>query len=166
MSERRATGQQGLLRYVRGGSFGVWVIKHLLSPLDRWPYRWTGGRGITLGLSLAPRLLLTTTGRHTGRARTVPMFYVRDGDRLIICNVNPGFEQPNPWTLNLRAHPVVHVHVGAVSGTFSAREATGDEIEQYWPHLVRIWPAYQAHFDRSGHRSIFILDPVALSHAG
>jgi deazaflavin-dependent oxidoreductase (nitroreductase family) len=48
---------------------------------------------------------LTTTGRRTGKARTVPLLYLRDGNRVVICNVNPGFERPNPWVLNLRAQP-------------------------------------------------------------
>jgi F420H(2)-dependent quinone reductase len=150
-----------------GGTFlGVWVIKHLVSPLDRRLYRWTRGRGITLRQRLAPRLLLTTTGRRTGQERTVPVFYLRDGNRLIICNVNPGFEHPNPWTLNLRAHPVARVQVGAESGTYQAREAREDEVERYWPQLIRIWPAYQSEFDRSRQRSIFILEPAPQSHTG
>jgi F420H(2)-dependent quinone reductase len=99
-----------------------------------------GGHPIALGRPLAPRLLLTTRGRHTGQERTVPIFYLREGDRLIICNVNPGFEHPNPWTLNLRAHPVAHVQVGSGRGTYQAREATEAEVERYCPRLVRIWP--------------------------
>jgi deazaflavin-dependent oxidoreductase (nitroreductase family) len=131
-----------------------------LSPLDRRLYRWTGGQGIAFGRPLAPRLLLTTTGRHTGQERTVPIFYMREGDRLISCNGNPGFERPNPWTLNLRAHLWARVQIGSMQGTYQAREATAAEVARYWPRLVRIWPAYQTHFDRSGQRTIFILEPV------
>jgi hypothetical protein len=50
------------------------VIEHIVSPLDRHLYRWTGGRGIGLGRSLAPRRLLTTTGRSTDLERMVPVF--------------------------------------------------------------------------------------------
>jgi deazaflavin-dependent oxidoreductase (nitroreductase family) len=158
----KQTDEQGLLQRLGGTFLGAWVIKHLFSPLDRRLYRWTGGRGLALGHPLAPRLLLTTTGRRTGLKRTTPVFYLRDGDRLVICNVNPGFEHSNPWTLNLRADPVARVQVGSVSGVYYAREATDEEVERYWPPLVRIWPAYQSHFDRSGQRSIFIfiLEPA------
>lgn len=41
-------------------------------------------------------LLLTTKGRRTGKERTTPIFYLREGERLVICNVNPGFERTNP----------------------------------------------------------------------
>jgi deazaflavin-dependent oxidoreductase (nitroreductase family) len=153
------TGKLGLLARLGATSLGVWAIKHLLSPLDRRLYRWTGGRRIALGRPLGPRLLLTTTGRRTGQERTVPVFYLRDGTRLIICNVKPGFERPNPWPLNLQAHPVARVQVGSVGRICHAREATADEVERYWPRLVALWPAYQTHFDRSRQRSIFILEP-------
>lgn len=168
MHTQQTQGKPGA-RHFGGASLGVWVIKHILSPLDRLLYRWTGGRGSgiisRLGRPLAPRLLLTTTCRHSGLQRTVPVFYLREGDRLIICNVNPGFERPNPWPLNLRAHPVAHVRIGATSGTYRAREATDEEVARIWPQLVHIWPAYQTHYDRSGQRSIFLLEPTGTTGA-
>jgi deazaflavin-dependent oxidoreductase (nitroreductase family) len=157
--ETKPIRQVGLRRRLGGTFLGVWLIKHLLSPLDRHLYRWTGGRGIGLGRPLAPRLLLTTIGRQSGQERTVPVFYLRDGDRLVVCNVNPGFERANPWTLNLRAHPLARVQMGATSGAYHAREATAAEVAQYWPRLVRIWPAYQAFYERGGERTLFVLEP-------
>jgi hypothetical protein len=110
MGNTRDTGEQGLLHRLGGTGLGVWAIKHVVSPLDRHLYRWTGGRGIAVVRhAIAPRLLPTTAGRRTGLTRTIPAFYLHDGDRLVVCNVNPGFEQANPWTLNLRAHPVAWV---------------------------------------------------------
>jgi deazaflavin-dependent oxidoreductase (nitroreductase family) len=163
MHAAQSVGAQGLLQRLGGTGLGVWAIKHIISPLDSRLYRWTGGRGIAFGCRMAPRLLLTTIGRRTGQAHTVPVFYLRDGDRLIICNVNPGFERPNPWPLNLRANPVVQVQVGSGRASYRAREATEEEIRRYWPQLVRIWPAYQIEFDRSGQRNVFILERVRVS---
>ncbi len=80
------------------------------------------------------------------------------------CSPSRGAEQarstPLPWTLNLRAHPVVPVQVGREIGTYRAREATKEEVRRYWPRLVEIWPAYQTHYDKSGQRSLFVLEPV------
>jgi deazaflavin-dependent oxidoreductase (nitroreductase family) len=137
---------------------GVWLIKHLVSPTQRWLYRATGGKGFTTKASGRDVLLLTTRGRRTGKERTTPVFYLRDGDRVVICNVNPGFERPNPWVLNLRAHPVARLQIGPDTAEYRAREATEAEVGLYWPQLIRIWPAYQAHFEKSHQRAVFVLE--------
>jgi deazaflavin-dependent oxidoreductase (nitroreductase family) len=148
----------GILKQLGATRPGVWVIRHVVAPLDRRLYRWTNGRFLSAGRPLAPTLLLTTTGRKSGQPHTTPLFYLRDGPRLILCNVNPGFERPNPWTLNIRARPVVTVQIGRWNGRYHAREATDEEIALYWPQLVQLWPAYQQHFARSGQRSLFVLE--------
>jgi deazaflavin-dependent oxidoreductase (nitroreductase family) len=136
---------------------GVWMIKHVVAPLDRAAYRLSGGkRTLSRGRGGAV-ILLTTIGRKSGQPRTTPVFHLRDGERIVICNVNPGFEKTNPWVLNLRAHPVARVHIGGLARDYAAREATREELDRYWPQLVALWPAYQAHFDRSGERAVFVL---------
>ncbi len=140
-----------------GTRAGVWAIKHIVSPLDKWLCRRTGGRRVLLGQPPAPMLLLTTRGRKSGLERTTPVFYLRDGAQLIICNVNPGFERQNPWTLNLRADPLAIVLIDGERGQYAAREATAAETDGYWSRLVTLWPAYQTHYDHSGERSVFIL---------
>jgi F420H(2)-dependent quinone reductase len=151
---RHGTGP-AVLRHIGATRIGVWVIKHVVSPLDRLIYQRTGGRGVFTGKPLGPLLLLTTTGRRSGADRTTPVFYLRDGERLVLCNVNPGFERPNPWTLNLRANPVARVQIGPVSGIYQAHEASKAEVDRYWPQLVQIWPAYQTFYERSGQRLVF-----------
>src|SRR5262245_39323809 len=90
-------------RRLGGTRWGVQAIGRVVSPLQRQLYRSTGGRFSLTGS--APVLLLTTIGHRTGRGRTVPLLYLRDGGRLVVCNVNPGFERTNPWVVNLRAQP-------------------------------------------------------------
>jgi deazaflavin-dependent oxidoreductase (nitroreductase family) len=107
-------------------------------------------------------LLLTTTGPRTGKARTVPLLYLRDGDRLVICNVNPGFERPNPWVVNLGAQPHAQVQIGRGTTSMSARPASDDELDRYWPQLTKVWPAYQAFYDKGGKRSVFVLESHSL----
>jgi len=139
---------------------GVWAIKHVWAPLQRWIYRLTGGRVLSTLGSGRHVLLLTTRGRRTGKERTTPVFYLRDGESIILCNVNPGFEHTNPWVLNLHANPIAQLQIGRETGHYQARQATEVEIERYWPRLVVIWPAYQTHYERGGRRSIFILERV------
>jgi deazaflavin-dependent oxidoreductase (nitroreductase family) len=147
---------RGLAQRLGGTRLGVLAIGRVVSPLQRQLYRRTGGRLSLTGR--APVLLLTTTGRRTGKARTVPLLYIRDGDHLVICNVNPGFERPNPWTLNLRAEPHAQVQIGRDTARMRAHAASEDELDRYWPQLTQMWPAYQAFYDKGGNRSVFVLE--------
>ncbi len=52
-------------------------------------YRLTDG-GIGRRFRGAPILLLTTTGRRTGKPRTTPLLYVIDGDNLAVVASNGG----------------------------------------------------------------------------
>ena len=148
---------RGLAQRLGGTRVGVLAIGRIVSPLQRELYRRTGGRLSLTGR--APVLLLTTTGRRSGKARTVPLLYIRDGDLLVICNVNPGFERPNPWILNLRAEPHAQVQIGRGTISVRARPASEQELERYWPQLTKMWPAYQAFYDKGGKRSVFVLVP-------
>lgn len=158
----------GIRAVIRGSAqrlgatrLGVLAIGRVVSPLQRQLYRSTGGRLSLTGR--APVLLLTTTGRRTGKARTVPLLYLRDGDRVVICNVNPGFERPNPWVLNLRAQPRAQIQIGRDTLTVRARAASGNEVDHYWPRLAALWPAYQIFYDKGGKRSVFVLEPDSQS---
>lgn len=148
-----------MIKRIGATPVGVWVIKHLVSPVQRWVYRTTGGNRLLMGDTQDKILLLTTRGRISGKERTTPVFYLRDSNRLVICNVNPGFERTNPWVLNLRAYPVARAQVGKDIAEYQAREANQAEMERYWPLLLALWPAYQALFERSGQRVVFILEP-------
>ena len=83
----------------------------------------------------------------------------------IVCNVNPGFERANPWTLNLHANPTAQVQIGKVRSGYQAREASQAEVDRYWPHLVAVWPAYQTFYNRSGQRFVFVLEPIEGPHS-
>ncbi len=149
-----------LLNRAAGTRIGVWAIKHLVSPLQRVIYRSTGGRAFaTIGLGRNV-LLLTTKGRRTGRDRTTPVFYLRDGESVVICNVNPEYERTNPWVINLRANPIARLQIGREIGLYRAREATTAEVDRFWQRFVAFWHTYQVHYERSGRRTIFILERI------
>ena len=59
-----------------------------------------------------PALLLTTTGRRSGLARTNGLTYCRDRGDLIVVASNGGSDRPPAWLLNLQADPRVTVRVG------------------------------------------------------
>ena len=146
-----------LLNRIGATPAGVWTIGHLVSPLQRRLLLATGGRVSLTGK--LPVLLLTATGRRSGQPRTIPLIYLRDGDDLVVCNVRPPSERPNPWPLNVRAHPNVSVCIRGVSEERVAREAREEEVERYWPRLVETWPAYERFFADTHERAIFVLEP-------
>ena len=109
---------------------------------------------------LFPTLLLTTTGRRSGKPRTTPVIYHRDGSRLVVSSENFGQRRPAAWPLNLLADPHATVQLGAASQPFTARPAAADEIDRYWPELLALWPAHATYQRRSGARHMFVLEPV------
>jgi deazaflavin-dependent oxidoreductase (nitroreductase family) len=148
----------GLINRLGASRIGVWAIKHFVSPFQRWIYRATGGRVLSNLGTKRNVLLLTTKGRRTGKKRTTPVFYLQDGENVVICNVKPPFERTNPWVINLRSHPVVQAQIGSEVRQYQAREASEEELKRFWPQLIELWPAFQSHYKRGGHRSIFILE--------
>lgn len=115
---------------------GVWAIKNVVAPLQVLLHRFTGGHLSLTGR--APVLLLTTIRRRTRKLRTVPVYYLRDGDRYVVCNVRPPRERTNPWVLNLLANPQVRLGVRGLTLEGRARRADEIEIDRYWPRLVRL----------------------------
>jgi len=79
--------------------------------LHRWLYLRSGGR-LGHGIIGVPSLLLHTTGRRTGRARTTPLVYGRDGGVLVVAASNYGGERDPAWLRNLRTEPRVRLQVG------------------------------------------------------
>jgi len=149
-----------MINYLGATRIGVWGIKHVVSPFQKWAYRVSGGRIMSNVGAQRNVLLLTTKGRKTGKDRTTPVFYLRHGESVVICNVRPEFEPTNPWVLNLRNSQIARLQIGSDIARYHAREATDDEISQLWPQLINLWSPFQTHYERGGRRTIFILERV------
>jgi deazaflavin-dependent oxidoreductase (nitroreductase family) len=96
-------------------------------------------------------LLLTTTGRRSGEARTTPMMYVPDGDRRLVIAANAGAVRHPDWYLNLLAAPRVHVEVGDQSYDATATPLAGTERTEVFARIVADYPffgEYQAKLER------------------
>jgi F420H(2)-dependent quinone reductase len=104
------------------------------SKVHAWLYRTTGGR--VLGALGGQRiLLLTTTGRHSGLARTTPVEYQRIGGNLVVVASNRGARVPPAWYGNLVTNPHVTVHIGSEELGCRARVAAGTERGEIWDEL-------------------------------
>ena len=66
-----------------------------------------------------PLILLTTTGRKTGRTHTTPVMYLADCNGYCVFASKGGAPEHPAWYLNLVANPRAIVEVG--TGRFEAR---------------------------------------------
>ena len=91
-----------------------------------------------------PVLLLTTTGRRSGRARRTPMqFDVVDGDPVVVAAAR-GAATPPAWWLNLEADPDVTVQIGRHAWNARAITVTGEERRRLWPRICARNPQLDA----------------------
>src|SRR5512140_3697779 len=91
---------------------GTAVIK-VMSRLNTWIYRVSGGRMGGRFPSGAPILLLTTIGRKSGRPQTAPLLYLKEGDAYVVVASKGGMADHPLWFKNLEANPLVEVEVGS-----------------------------------------------------
>jgi len=138
---------------------GAWTIINLGSHLDSWLIRASGGR---LNTTFAwPCLLLTTKGARTGKTRTTPLLYVRDGGRLVLIASKGGNPRHPAWYLNLKTNPVVEVFLDGKTAHYTARAAEGEERERLWNKAVGVYSGYDKYRKRAGGRKIpvVVLEP-------
>jgi deazaflavin-dependent oxidoreductase (nitroreductase family) len=124
-------------------------LAHVLKYFARahiWVYRGTNGR---LGARLLwfPAALLTTVGRKSGKPRTTPTLYLRDGDRVILPASFGGRANNPTWYLNLKTNPVIEVQIRDERRLMSTRDATDAERAHYWPRLIEMYPPYRGYRD-------------------
>jgi F420H(2)-dependent quinone reductase len=124
-------------------------------------YRLSGGR---LGNKLkgAPILLLDHVGRKSGKKRTAPVLYLRDGENLVIVASRGGSDAMPAWWLNLQADPATTVQVGSERRRVVAREASPEEKTELWPRLVEMYGDFEIYQGRTEREiPVVILSPAA-----
>lgn len=104
-------------------------------------YRLSNGKviGRMAGLNL---LLLTTTGRKTGKQHTTELgCFEQDGDYVIIAS-NGGADNHPKWFLNLKKNPQVSLQIQDKKVAAVAEEADPKTREVLWAKLVSLSPQY------------------------
>jgi len=134
-----------------------------MSALHLHLYRRSGGRmGQRLGLKDGLILLLTTTGRRTGKARTIPLLAVKDGANFAVIASYGGLDQPPAWWLNLRANPRAVAEVAGRTVTVRAEQVDGDKRAELWLRFVQAFAGYEDYRRRTTRElPIMILHSVA-----
>ena len=117
------------------------AVMRMISGTHEFWYRLSGGL-IGGRFGHLPILLLTTTGRKSGRKRTTPLVYLRDGDDAVVIASNGGADQHPAWWLNLRENPKAEVLMGRDLKTVIAEKATGEERQRLWRQVVELYHGY------------------------
>lgn len=104
----------------------------------------------------APLVLVTHTGAKTGKKRTSPLAFTRDGDRIVIIASKGGAPTHPHWYLNMVANPTVHVELPGESFDASVSEATGAERERLYRAQAAILPNFDD-YEKATTRSIPVL---------
>ena len=132
----------------------------ILGGLHRRIYRLTGGK-VGGRIANMPVLLLTTTGRKSGRPRTQPLAYTRAGEGYAVIASKGGAAQHPFWYLNLRADPLADVTVGRVTRTVRARDAEGEERDRLWRQLADVYSGYDKYARKTSRRiPVIVLEPA------
>ena len=137
----------------------VRVVTRYGGALHRFLYRASGGRigGHAWGLRV---VLLTTTGRRTGKRRTVPLCSLRDGDATVVIASYGGLDRPPAWWLNLEAHPDAQLEDGRDRRAMRARTASPEERARLWAEVTAKAPGYLEYERRTSREiPVVILEP-------
>ena len=124
----------------------------MLSALHTMLYRATSG---LIGRRLVNNdmLLLTTTGRTSGRQHTVPLLYLRSDDRLIVIASYGGRQEHPEWYRNLLNERRASVQIKG-----ERRDVVADTMEpleraEWWPRIVDAYGDYAVYQSRTDRES-------------
>jgi deazaflavin-dependent oxidoreductase (nitroreductase family) len=123
-------------------------------------YRLSGGR-IGGRLGGAPILLLTTTGRKSGRSRTRPLPYTEENGAYVVIGSNGGNKNHPAWYLNLVNNPTAEIEVQGDRKRVRFELATGEDRARLWAKAVERYRGYDG-YQRETKREIpvVVLRPV------
>jgi deazaflavin-dependent oxidoreductase (nitroreductase family) len=100
-----------------------------------------------------PLLLLTHTGAKTGKRRTNPLAYFRDGDRYIVVASKGGAPTNPDWYYNLLANPRATIEVDNERLEVTAEPAGPPERERLWGMVIERNQAFKE-YEKKTRRTI------------
>jgi deazaflavin-dependent oxidoreductase (nitroreductase family) len=124
-------------------------------------YRASRGR-VGGSIGKMPVLLLSTTGRRSGKRRTTPLTYVDDGELIAVAASNGGMDWFPAWWLNLKANPHATVQIGPEKIPITAEKASPEEHARLWPKFIDFYGGYAKYAQKTKREiPVVILRPRA-----
>lgn len=132
--------------------FKYWMALHV------WIYRLSRGKlgGNMRGFKV---LLLTTTGRKSGKAHTVPLGCFDHEAGYVVVASNAGLPTNPAWFHNLKSNPCVTVQVLDKVMTATAVVLTGQARAEAWQHVAATAPMYADYEKRTTREIPLVLLP-------
>ena len=109
-----------------------------------------------------PTLRIWTTGRKSGRERSVLLLYLDDGPQVIVVASYGGHSDDPQWWKNLKVEATCRIWSAARgSESMLASELEGEERDAVWERLISMYSPYTAYQEKTSRR----IPLVALSPA-
>ena len=122
-------------------------------------YELSDGRiGAWAGL---PTLLLSVTGRKSGKTYSTPLVYFRDADSYVVVGSDGAARRDPQWWKNLQVNPIGVVRAGRKKLEVKATLATGPARERLWETGMTVnpmWAKYQVRTERE--LPVVVLTPI------
>ena len=128
-------------------------------------FRVSGGRVLGHAAGM-PVVMLTTTGRRSGRKHTSMLTTpARLGDGIVLVASYGGNDRHPAWFLNLQANPDVDVVMRDRSGPMRARVASREEKAALWPQMFAAYGDYAVYQQRTERDIPLVVLEPATAHA-
>jgi len=101
------------------------------------------------GPGLVETLLITTTGRRSGKPRHAPLLYIESGSSFLVMASRGGTEVNPSWYFNLLNNPDCEIRIGIRRTKARARILDGGERDQAWNRITRLRPVYSKYQART-----------------
>ena len=139
-----------------------WIKKHLaryVATDGEDGYLWDASLGG--GKGMVPTLLLTTTGRKSGRELTLPLIFGKSGSDYVVVASKGGAPAHPAWYLNLEANPIADVELrGGEHRNVKARIAEGEERAELWRKVNEMYSGFDDYSARTTRDiRLFVLEP-------
>ena len=135
------------------------IFRGILS-LMNFLYTSTGGR-IGGRMNGGDVLLLTTTGRKSGKRRTTPLIYIMDGPAYVVTASAGGADKHPAWFFNVRSNSQATIQVKDKRMNVVGEVAGPEKKAELWARLVAAMPFYAGYQKRTSREiPMVILRPV------
>ena len=104
---------------------------------------------------------LTTYGRKSGKPRTTPLTFFRDGNDLVVIASNGGSDRPPGWWLNLQHNPRAVVGIDGEELNVTARAAPPEQRERLWVEITATYSGYAKYQQKTARQiPVVLLTPA------